>query len=99
MWEAEGIRGAAGAEESGLSGEAAGVEDALDETEGADEGGADEKGGEEVGFEGFGRAEEGEEINNSENCEKEEPDDAGGQDGADGVHGPKNRDGGVEGEK
>ena len=45
---------AAGAEEGFAAGEAAGVEDALDEAEDADGGGREEKRGEKVGFEILG---------------------------------------------
>ena len=40
---AEGVVGTAGAEEGFAAGEAAGIEDALDETEDADSGGGEEK--------------------------------------------------------
>jgi hypothetical protein len=50
---------AAGAEEGFAAGEAAGVEDALDEAEDADGGGREEKRGEKVGFEILGDLEMG----------------------------------------
>lgn len=51
---AKGAVGTAGAKEGFAAGKAAGVEDALDETEDADGGGGEEKRGEEMGFEILG---------------------------------------------
>lgn len=99
MRKAEREVGAAGAEEGLLAGEAGDIEEALhpaDET-GEDRGG--EEGDEHVFGEGFGEIKGWEEENDDENSDKKSPDDAGGEEGAEGVGRPEDGEGGVEGEE
>lgn len=83
--EAERAVGAAGAEEGFGAGQAASVEDALDEAENANDSGRDEEGEKEAGFGVFGGFEERQEEKDSKNGKEEEPDDAGGEEAAEGI--------------